>query len=153
MTIDLELQDASNGDAVPSRKQFEAWLAAALEGRDEVAVVIRVVGEDEMRDLNARYRGQDKATNVLSFSADLPEVLKGQFRPEPLGDIVICAPVVAAEAVRQEKALHDHWAHLTVHGLLHLLGHDHQDEDEAQVMEAREIAILAAIGIPDPYSH
>lgn len=151
MTIEFELQDVAAGQAVPSKEEFQAWIGAVLEGRDDAGLVIRVVGEDEMRALNARYRGRDKVTNVLSFPAELPAALKGRVKPEPLGDIVICAPIVAAEAGRQEKPLLNHWAHLTVHGLLHLLGYDHEEEAQAQAMEAREIAILSGIGIPDPY--
>jgi probable rRNA maturation factor len=108
---------------------------------------IRIVGSREGRALNLRYRGRDYATNVLSFPAELPP---GVTLPL-LGDIVIAAPVVAREAREQDKPLRDHYAHLTVHGVLHLLGYDHQREHDAARMEALEKRILASLGIPDPY--
>lgn len=152
MTIELELQVASKSDAIPGKAVFQSWLATALRGRGDAGLVIRVVDENEMHTLNAHYRGQDKPTNVLSFPADLPEAVRGRIEPEPLGDIVICAPVVEAEAEAQDKPLIEHWAHLTVHGLLHLLGHDHQGEEDARAMEALEIEILSSLGIPNPYT-
>ncbi len=152
-TIELECQNASGSPNVPSAAEFERWIAIALEGRQNVALTVRVVDEAEMQALNSRFRGRDKPTNVLSFPADLPAALKGKISPEPLGDIVICAEVVQAEADQQNKPHKDHWAHLTIHGLLHLLGHDHQDAQEADAMERQEIECLAALGIADPYNH
>lgn len=152
MTIEIELQDAWGGEAIPAAGEFEKWLTAALQGRDDVSLAVRVVGESEMQALNARYRGQDKPTNVLSFPAELPPALEGHIEPEPLGDIVICGPVVEAEARRQGKTVLHHWAHLCVHGLLHLRGHDHQEDEQARAMEAREVSILSGFGIPDPYN-
>jgi probable rRNA maturation factor len=151
MTIELELQVASTSDAVPGREAFENWLASALRDCDDVGLAIRVVDETEMQALNSRYRGQDKPTNVLSFPADLPEALRGRIEPEPLGDIVICASIVETESKAQGKPTAHHWAHLTIHGLLHLLGHDHQEKVQAQAMEALEIDCLSRLGIPDPY--
>lgn len=135
---------------IPSTASFRRWIAAALGGarhRQPAELSIRIVGMREGRDLNRRYRGKDYATNVLSFTAELPRGI-----PSPLlGDLVMCAPVVAREAREQDKTPRDHYAHLTVHGVLHLLGYDHQDEREAKRMETLETRILASLGIADPY--
>ena len=133
---------------VPAPASFKRWAEAACQGRIKRAdIAIRVVDEKEGRALNKHYRGKDDATNVLSFPAELPE---GVTLPV-LGDLVICAPVVAKEAAEQGKSLAAHYAHLTVHGVLHLLGWDHQDEREAECMEALEREILGSLGIDDPY--
>ena len=134
---------------VPAPASFKRWAEAACRGRIKRAdIAIRVVDEREGRHLNHHYRGKDYATNVLSFPAELPE---GVTLPL-LGDLVICAPVVAREAAAQGKTLNAHYAHLTVHGVLHLLGLDHEDEREAEAMEAIERAVLAELGHADPYS-
>ncbi|MFM6988098.1 MAG: rRNA maturation RNase YbeY [Arenimonas sp.] len=134
---------------VPAPASFKRWAEAACRGRIKRAdIAIRVVDEREGRHLNHHYRGKDYATNVLSFPAELPE---GVTLPL-LGDLVICAPVVAREAAEQGKPLNAHYAHLTVHGVLHLLGLDHEDEREAEAMEAIERAILADLGHANPYS-
>ncbi len=134
---------------VPAPASFKRWAEAACRGRIKRAdIAIRVVDEREGRRLNHHYRGKDYATNVLSFPAELPE---GVTLPL-LGDLVICAPVVVREAAEQGKPLNAHYAHLTVHGVLHLLGLDHEDEREAEAMEAIERAILAELGHADPYS-
>ena len=132
--------------AVPDPQDFHRWATAALQGR-HAELGIRVVDEDEGRRLNRRYRGRDKPTNVLSFPADLPP---GVDLPL-LGDLVICAPVVIREAGEQNKDVTAHWAHLTVHGVLHLLGHDHETSVEAGLMEAQERRVLAGLGFSDPY--
>ncbi|MFK2903245.1 rRNA maturation RNase YbeY [Dyella ginsengisoli] len=135
---------------VPAAASFRRWVEAALRGakrRRATELSIRIVDVAEGRALNRDYRGKDYATNVLSFGADLPPGVQLPL----IGDIVICAPVVAREAAEQGKAPRDHWAHLTVHGVLHLLGHDHIIEAEAEVMEALETRILAGLGIADPY--
>lgn len=133
---------------IPSATSFRRWVAAALDGRIRQAdLAIRLVDAKEGRALNRHYRGKDHPTNVLSFPADLPEGVKLPL----LGDLVICAPVVDREAREQGKRLNDHYAHLTVHGALHLLGWDHEDEREAECMEQLEREILATIGIADPY--
>jgi len=124
------------------------WIRAALEGRAENAEIsVRLVDEDEGRALNFRYRGKDHATNVLSF----PAGDTGMVTPRPLGDLVICAPVVAREAEQQGKPADAHWAHLCVHGVLHLLGYDHQQAPATLEMETLEVAILARLGYQDPY--
>lgn len=133
---------------LPAAASFRKWAAAAAKGRIRRAdLAIRLVDEKEGRSLNRHYRGKDYATNVLSFPADLPEGVKLPL----LGDLVICAPVVAREAAEQGKPLAAHYAHLTVHGVLHLLGLDHEDEREAEAMERIEREVLAALGFPDPY--
>lgn len=139
---------------LPSAVSFRKWVAAALAGRiREADLAIRIVDAREGRALNRHYRGKDYATNVLSFPAGATEGVKlpkGVKMPL-LGDLVICAPVVAREAKEQGKALNDHYAHLTVHGALHLLGWDHEDDREAECMEMLEREILAGLGIDDPY--
>ncbi|HET8763857.1 MAG TPA: rRNA maturation RNase YbeY [Rhodanobacter sp.] len=136
---------------IPSAASFRRWVAAALRGakrRRATELSIRIVGVDEGRTLNREYRGKDYATNVLSFGAELPPGVKLPL----IGDMVICAPVVAREAAEQDKRERDHWAHLTVHSTLHLLGYDHVVDTEAEVMEALEVRILATLGIADPYA-
>jgi probable rRNA maturation factor len=136
---------------VPSPASFRQWVEAALRGarrRKPAEVAIRIVGADEGRTLNRDYRGRDYATNVLSFPAEPPP---GVDLPL-IGDLAICAPVVAREAAGQRKRPRDHWAHLTVHGTLHLLGYDHIEDPEAEAMEALETRILAGLGIADPYA-
>ena len=152
MTIELDLQDVSGADSVPELSEFERWVEEVLREGPSVSLAIRVVDEKEMRDLNERFRGKEGATNVLSFPAELPGHLDGQLDPQPLGDIVICAAVVEAETLEQGKVASHHWAHLTVHGLLHLRGYDHQDDDQAEAMESLETEILDRLGIPDPYA-
>ena len=137
---------------VPAAASFRKWVAAALAGRiREADLAIRIVDEKEGRALNRHYRGKDYATNVLSFPAELPEGLPKGVKFPLLGDLVICAPVVAREAREQGKPLAAHYAHLTVHGTLHLLGWDHGDDVEAEAMEQLEREILAGLGIDDPY--
>ncbi len=134
---------------LPAPASFRRWAGAALMGRKrEAELGLRVVDADEGQALNRDYRGKDYATNVLSFPAELPPGLKLPL----LGDLVLCAPVVAREAAEQGKPLAAHYAHLTVHGVLHLLGYDHMAEAEAERMEAEERRILAGLGIADPYA-
>lgn len=133
---------------LPTRKQLQRWVAAALNGqRDAAEVSIRIVGEAEGAELNRTWRHKDYATNVLSFPAELPPGIRSPL----LGDLVICAPVVIREAAEQGKSPEAHWAHLVVHGTLHLLGYDHETEAEAEAMEALETRMLAGLGYPDPY--
>jgi probable rRNA maturation factor len=133
---------------VPAPQSFKRWAEAACQGRIKRAdIAIRVVDDKEGLALNKHYRGKDYATNVLSFPAELPE---GVTLPL-LGDLVICAPVVAKEAAEQGKTLAAHYAHLTIHGVLHLLGLNHEDDREAEAMESIERGILADMGYSDPY--
>ena len=146
--IDVSVSYGLPRAGIPAATSFRRWVAAALDGRIRRAdLAIRLVDNKEGRALNRHYRGKDYATNVLSFPAELPEGVKLPL----LGDLVICVPVVAREAREQGKQLNDHYAHLTVHGALHLLGWDHEDEREAECMEQLEREILATLGISDPY--
>jgi len=144
--LELELQLATDCESVPSREDFQRWTAPAVAQAD-AELVIRVVDRDESADLNSRYRGKAGATNVLSFPFTVPEGVV----TELLGDLVLCAPLVEEEAAAQGKTMEAHWAHLTIHGVLHLQGYDHQSPDEAEIMEAKEVAILAQLGYPNPY--
>lgn len=148
--LELSLHYGLPRAGLPAAPSFRSWVAAALAGahrRKSAALAIRLVDDEEARALNRDYRSKDYATNVLSFPAELPAGV-----PLPLiGDLAICAPVVAREAREQGKPLRDHYAHLTVHGVLHLLGFDHIVEAEAEAMEAMETRVLAGLGITDPY--
>jgi probable rRNA maturation factor len=150
--LDVAVGYAVPRAGVPAAASFRKWVAAALEGRiREADLAIRLVDDKEGRALNHHYRGKDYATNVLSFPAELPEGLPKGVKLPLLGDLVLCAPVVAREAKGQGKPLNAHYAHLTVHGCLHLLGWDHEDAQEAEAMEQLEREILAGLGLPDPY--
>jgi len=146
--IELSVSYALPRRGLPAPASFRKWVSAALTGRIKRAdLALRLVGEYEGRSLNRHYRGKDYATNVLSFPAELPDGVNLPI----LGDIVICAPVVIHEAHLQGKDEYAHFAHLTVHGVLHLLGFNHEDPREAEVMENLEREILAGLGIADPY--
>jgi probable rRNA maturation factor len=138
----LSVQYASNDEGLPTRPQVRRWVRAALLA--DATVVVRFVDAIEGRALNAEFRGKDYATNVLTFVYD-------DEHPRA-GDVVLCAPVVRREAAAQGKPLADHHAHLVIHGMLHLQGFDHERRAEAAAMEARETAILATLGLPDPYA-
>lgn len=151
--LDVAVSYALPRAGLPSAVSFRKWVAAALKGRiREADLAVRIVDEKEGCSLNHHYRGKDYATNVLSFPAELPEGLPKGIKMPLLGDLVICAPVVAREAAEQGKSLASHYAHLTVHGTLHLLGWDHEDDKEADAMEQLEREILADLGIDDPYA-
>lgn len=148
MSVHIDIENAST-QSVPTNAEFENWIGAALATRrDDAELSLRIVDSDEMRELNYRYRGADYATNVLSFPADLPPELQ---LPH-LGDIAICAAVVEREAREQHKTNTAHWAHMVVHGTLHLLGYDHIDPADAEIMEALEIDILHQLNFDDPYT-
>ena len=147
--LDVSISYAVPRTGVPAATSFRKWVAAALDGRiREADLAIRIVDAKEGRALNRHYRGKDYATNVLSFPAELPEGVKLPL----LGDLVICAPVVAREAAEQGKPVAAHYAHLTVHGVLHLLGWDHEHDKDAEAMEQLEREVLAELGLPDPYA-
>lgn len=140
--LDLAVQYACNKAGLPSRSRFRLWARAALEGGGEVT--IRLVEPGEGQELNRDYRGKDYATNVLSFPYET--------KPRVCGDLVICPAVVAREATVQGKSLEAHYAHLVVHGMLHLQGWDHEEDESAAAMEQREREILAGLGHADPYA-
>ncbi|WP_210396406.1 rRNA maturation RNase YbeY [Motiliproteus sediminis] len=144
----IDLQIASDQPDLPSAEQLQQWVEAVTASlADPVEVTIRLVDQSESQQLNRDYRGKDKPTNVLSFPFEVPEGIELNL----LGDLVICAPVVAMEAAQQSKPLQHHWAHMVIHGTLHLLGYDHIDDREAEEMEALETRILGKLGIPAPY--
>ncbi len=147
MSFDCDIQYEVEG-TLPSESQFQSWVNAALaEQLDEGELCIRIVSQEESQDLNNAYRGKNKPTNVLSFPFEVPEGIPLQL----LGDLVICADVVSQEASEQNKALFDHWAHMVVHGCLHLIGFDHINDEDAEEMESLEQKILASMDIADPY--
>jgi probable rRNA maturation factor len=149
MSIELDLQLAVEEEAgLPGEAQLQAWCEAALAGRvEEAQLTIRIVDEAESAELNETYRHKSGPTNVLSFPFEAPP---GVDLPL-LGDIVICRQVVERQALEQGKPANAHWAHMVVHGCLHLLGHDHIEEEEAEAMEHLEIGILAGLGYANPY--
>lgn len=151
--LDLDLQVATEDPDHPTLKQFALWVKAALGGqRDRAALTIRLVDPEESRALNRQYRGSDRPTNVLSFPFEPPPGIDPE---DPihdlLGDLVICSALVRQEASAQGKALEAHWAHLVIHGVLHLLGYDHETPEQAAVMEGLETELLSALGFPPPY--
>ncbi len=154
MTNQVDVDFAAAAEGLPSQEEIEDWIGRALDRAGttgDVEVSVRIVDPDEIRTLNRDYRHRDKATNVLSFPSGEIAGLPDQV-PQVLGDIVVCAGVVMDEAAAQDKAPADHWAHMLVHGTLHLLGYDHEQEDEAQAMEELETRILAELGVADPYA-
>ena len=153
MTVQVDVQLASDHRSVPDTDDIAAWVNRAIDAAGYPRareVSVRVVDADEMQQLNCEYRDQDKPTNVLSFPAGNLEGLPDEAE-SPLGDIVVCATVVADEANQQGKSVADHWAHMIVHGTLHLLGFDHENDSEAAEMEDLEIRILTDHGIANPY--
>lgn len=150
MSVTIELHNASGVSSIPLRKQFKHWASAAMSTiapeRKRVQLSIRIVDESESAELNAYYRHKPGPTNILSFPVP-PELHQAPL----LGDLAICAEVVAREAAEQHKTLDAHWAHLTVHGVLHLNGFDHEEEQAALSMESLETRILAELGYNDPY--
>lgn len=147
----IEIQDVVNSIGQPNPQQIQSWVDTALEELDrETEIVVRIVDEQESAQLNECYRHKLGPTNVLSFPFEMPEGLQ-DLEPNLLGDLVICAPVVEREALEQHKKVEHHWAHMIVHGVLHLLGYDHNDDEEAELMESKEIAILKKLKINNPY--
>ena len=148
MTLIVDIQMASASEEAPDPQSIERWVGAAIGNqRESTELSIRIVDADEGQILNEQFRGSTGATNVLSFPFENES-------PEPLpliGDIVICAPVVLKEASEQNKTLNAHWAHMIIHGVLHLLGYDHQNDSEAAIMESLETEIMQKLGFPPPY--
>ncbi|MFZ9039768.1 MAG: rRNA maturation RNase YbeY [Gammaproteobacteria bacterium] len=148
MPVKVDLQNDDGFESLPAQGQFEDWVEGSLQNSyEQLEQTIRVVGEAESRDLNRRFRDRDKPTNVLAFPGDAAFL-----DYDCLGDLVICASVVAAEAAAQGKTDEAHWAHLVVHGMLHLQGFDHQDAEQTREMERLEIKILDTLGYTNPYN-
>ncbi|AZZ97276.1 MULTISPECIES: rRNA maturation RNase YbeY [Pseudoalteromonas] len=148
MSLEVDLQIASDFANLPSAEQFQLWAEKALLAyKEEAEVTIRIADEAESQELNSQYRGKDKPTNVLSFPFEAPPGIELPL----VGDLIICPQVVFREAEEQEKTFHDHFAHMVVHGCLHLLGFDHINEQDADEMESLEKEFLADLGIADPY--
>jgi probable rRNA maturation factor len=144
----VEIQPVYESEGQPDQQQIQCWIDAALDGYDQdTEIVVRIVDEQESTQLNEQYRHKSGPTNILSFPVDLPEGIELNL----LGDLVICAPVLEQEAQQQNKPLSHHWAHIIVHGVLHLLGYDHIDETQAELMENKEITILNKLHINNPY--
>ena len=148
-SIFVDLQIATeNIEGLPTEEQIVQWATAAVQPEgDEVEMTVRIVDEAESHELNLTYRGKDRPTNVLSFPFECPDEVVLPL----LGDLVICRQVVEREAAEQEKPLMAHWAHMVVHGSLHLLGYDHIEDDEAEEMESLETQIMQGLGFDDPY--
>lgn len=156
MTLAIDVQIATDDSNIPSTSDMQKWVAAALQHADgmadaDVELAVRIVDVDEIRSLNKTFRKQDKPTNVLSFPAGDMDGIPGD-STRLLGDVVVCAPVIAAEAQKQGKELADHWCHMLVHGSLHLLGFDHGTDAEAAEMEGLEAKILLTQNVTDPYA-
>jgi probable rRNA maturation factor len=158
VNLDLDLQIVPEieemGLNLPEKTTIERWILAALSTANATGdnqLTVRVVDEVEIKTLNETYRHKSGVTNVLSFPFDVPPDVPLAFIGNLLGDIVVCAPVVQREAQQQQKPLQHHWAHMLVHGTLHLLGYDHLSEQQAEEMEAMEVEVLSEFGIPNPY--
>lgn len=146
---ELDIQIATDIAPLPSPDDLHTWFMAALPNNKHTSeMTIRIVDIDESQTLNATYRGKDKPTNVLSFPADLPDEVNIPL----LGDLVICAQIVNNEASAQNKTINAHWAHMVIHGTLHLLGYDHENDDDAHTMESLEISLLDSLGFTNPYA-
>ncbi len=151
----LDLQTATQQADCPSQAVFTTWAQLALQQTEPslgAEVTLRLVDEAESQALNATYRGKNKPTNILSFPCDAPIDFAAEGELTLLGDLIICAPLVVAEAQAQNKPALHHWAHLVIHGMLHLQGYDHETPEQASCMETLEIQLLSQLGIPDPYT-
>ena len=154
VSVKLDVQYACASDtALPAIEDFQRWADVAWCETGVAEVVIRLVNEAESRNLNHQYRGKDSATNILSFPMEMPGELAAKIDEIMLGDLIICAPVVAREATEQNKILMHHWAHMVIHGMLHLQGYDHISDDEAEEMESLEIKLLQLLGMTNPYGY
>ena len=145
--VKVDLQNVCAGKPIPSQAELQQWASAAWLGTGNPEITLRVVDATESTELNSQYRDGDYPTNVLSFPCELPEGIDLDL----LGDLVICASVVSREAHEQGKTLQAHWAQMVIHGMLHLQGYDHQNEQQASIMEGLEVRILNGLGFPDPY--
>ncbi len=148
--LSIVIQDTCPSESKPSEDELRSWVGSALDGDIGGELTLRIVAETESAELNSRYRGARGPTNVLAFPAQ-PDLPTADDELPPLGDLVICAPVIAREAASQGKPPEAHWAHIVIHGVLHLVGYDHDSEPHAERMEDRERALLDSFGVPDPY--
>jgi probable rRNA maturation factor len=150
--VNLDVQYTEQAEEPPSKDEFQDWVNLALINEKDVEVSLSIVGEAESQSLNKEYRNKDKPTNVLSFPMEIPQALVDEIdMPAMLGDLIICAPIVEQEAVQQEKTSTAHWAHMVIHGMLHLQGYDHISDEQAKQMEDLEIQLLQQLGIDNPY--
>jgi len=149
--LELIIQNQQQDYELPAAELMQKWAAQALMTDADAQVSLQVVDSKEGQQLNNDYRGKDKPTNVLSFPMELPAELVAQMEQQMLGDLVVCAQVVDEEAELQKKTTEAHWAHMLVHGMLHLQGYDHIEDDEAEEMEQQEIKILHQLGFENPY--
>jgi probable rRNA maturation factor len=149
MAYQIDIENNSQSQQIPALAELERWISAALQSQTlaDAEVSVYIVDEDEGQELNAQYRSKDYPTNVLSFPADIAEEVGIPL----LGDLVVCAPIVEREAQEQGKTLQAHWAHMLIHGTLHLVGFDHIDDNEAETMETLETQIVTGLGYPAPY--
>ena len=151
MTLLIDIQNPESYTTIPAESDLSHWAQAAWQGEGEAGVVLRIVNDAESQTLNRDYRGKDYPTNVLSFPYDVPPIPLEEGETDYLGDLVVCLPVMEREAAEQGKTTTQHWAHLLVHGLLHLQGYDHMTDAEAEEMETLETQILGELGFPNPY--
>lgn len=158
MTVITDLINDSDAADIPASSLLQHWAETTVQkvhscgpADKPVSLSVRIVNSDESAALNQNYRGKDNATNVLSFGCELPGMVLTHLDETPLGDLVICAAVVSREAQEQNKPVAAHWAHMVVHGILHLSGYDHMNEHDAQQMEAQEIRIMDQLGFGNPY--
>jgi probable rRNA maturation factor len=155
MILNLDIDNVCNADALPDKLEIEPWVSSALvtdsSTRNEVELSLRIVSIEEISALNSTYRSKEGPTNVLSFPFEFPPGFMPDDHPAILGDIVLCADIIVEEAALQQKPVNAHWAHIIIHGTLHLLGYDHLDETDAKIMEDLEIKLLARFNFPNPY--
>ncbi len=155
MQLELDIQNTVDSSKLPVSENMQNWVAALLKTIDakfeRPEITIRIVSTEESRQLNLDYRGKDKPTNVLSFPFEAPEMIPAEELGEFLGDLVICEEVLEGEAKQQNKSIQSHWAHLIIHGVLHLLGYDHIKEQQAEEMELLELVVMKELGFEDPY--
>lgn len=156
MNLTVALEKTCSDPDVPEPEQFTAWAVAAQQAcpallTQDLLLGIRIVDEEESAKMNNQYRQRNGATNVLSFPSNIPAPVSMLLDELPVGDLLICAPIVRAEAQAQGKALEAHWAHMVIHGILHLNGHDHEHDAEAEIMESLETRIMQTLHYPDPY--
>lgn len=149
MAVDIELSisDDVNKATLPSEQDFQLWAQASYPGNKDVVASLQIVSSNEMQELNRDYRSKDKPTNVLSFPMEVPDEVGINI----LGDLALCGDVIALEANQQSKTVESHWAHMVVHGMLHLQGYDHMDDGDAELMESKEIEIMKKLGFENPY--